>query len=105
QMKILNGGISVASTTLNSIGYFDAGLDFYNGNYVEGGVTTFNNLTENMLTASRGWGIGLVYSASYAFWEYSLPRSETYNSLMFGKRSAVYKSRMHYWTKSKLIEE
>src|SRR5690606_23886804 len=105
QMKILKGGMSAANTTLNAVSYFDAGIDFYNGNYAEGGVSTFNNLTENILTASRGWGVGLLYSASYAFWEYTLPRSETYNRIMFGKGSVTYKTRSHYWAKSKLLDD
>ena len=61
------------------------------------------NTISSMATASQGWkfglGVGLLYSASYAGWEALLTRSESYNKVMHGENSPIYKSRRHHWIK------
>jgi len=105
QMRTLSSTMGVMSKTLDFAGYIDGGLMMYNGDYGRGTYSMLNN-TASIYTGFRyGWGYGLLYSASYSGAEYILTRSETYNSILFGRGTPTYNKRMHHWTKSKLLED
>lgn len=59
-----------------------------------------NNYTGIKVGSVFGWGYSLVYTGSYTFFEYNLPKSELYNRIIFGKGSTTYRYREHYWYRS-----
>ena len=106
KMSNLNKVMAGGTTTLNGLGYIHGGVEFYNGNYAEGVNAVTGNTVGILATNAHGWklglGYGLLYNASYMFFENNLPKSETYNRMIHGENSPTYKSRRQYWFKSKL---
>lgn len=105
QMQALKSTMGVMSKALDYAGYVDGLSKMYNGEYGVGALSIGNNYAGIRVGATFGWGYGLLYSASYSGWEYALTRSETYNSIMFGRGTPVYNKRMHHWTKSKILKD
>lgn len=105
QMKTLSSTMGFMSKSIDFMGYLDGAGQIYNGNIASGTYSLGNNYAGIQIGSRLGWGYGLLYSASYTGAEYILTRSETYNSIMFGKGSSKYNQRKHHWTKSQLLNE
>ena len=95
--------ISTTGTVLNYASYFGSLNDAYNGEYksaVVGGVHNYIGIkvSSTGVLPAAGWFIGTSIGQS-------LSETELYNSVLFGKNSHTYKSRIHNWTESKILEK
>jgi|GEM_PF-5609845 len=97
KITALRGVTNTVSKGVNVMGYADGAIKFYEGDYVGSAHSAGTNYVGVKIGSSLGWGYGVVFTASYAFWEQNLPKSEVYNRLIHGRDSDVYKMRSRHW--------
>lgn len=97
KITALRTAANYVSKGANAAGYADGAIKFYEGDYVGGTHSVGTNYLGVKVGSSLGWGYGIAFSASYAFWEQNLPKSEVYNRLIHGKDSDVYRMRSRHW--------
>jgi RHS repeat-associated protein len=104
QINKINKVSSFLKGSADIIGYYDGLQKVANGDLYGGAVSSLSNYTGGEIGLAYGWGAGLAWSATWEVMDRYVSKTQTYNRILFGVHSSVYKQREKYWWKSKILD-